>query len=62
MIWRWAFQKDVTTVYTEPQVRRVPGRYKKKQGRQCIWSGEREREIVRQGVCEKVEDHIKGSL
>lgn len=43
MIWRWAFQKDVTTVYTEPQVRRVPGRYKKKQGRQCIWSGERER-------------------
>ena len=35
MIWRWAFHKDVTTIYTEPQFRRVPGRYKKKQGGQC---------------------------
>ena len=42
MIWRWAFQKDVTTIYTEPQVRRVPGRYKKKPGGQYIWSGKRE--------------------
>lgn len=49
MIWRWAFQKDVTTIYTEPQVRRVPGRYKKKPGGQYIWSGKREREIERRG-------------
>ena len=60
MICRWAFQKDVTTIYTEPQFRRVPGRYKKKQKGQCIWSGKRERN--RQGVDEKVEDHINGSL
>ena len=50
MICRWAFQKDVTTIYTEPQFRRVPGMYKKKQKGQCIWSGKRERN--RQGVDE----------